>query len=286
MILTKNGLWEIGYSISMNYHHFNSFTQIDNLPDSSSLKMASSGLEHILLLTKNGLYGYGKNSNGEIGLGNKIARTCVFIQIKGIEFSSSIISISCGYFHSMVLTKNGLWVCGNNKYGQLGLGRYSYGIYIYMLTNVQELNDYTIIKLACGITHTLVLTNDGLWGTGHNTYGALGLGDTDIRYKFSKIRFENSIINVSCGKDFSMLLTEQDLWITGSFMYNQWNTFTKIKLSPNISIVNIFCGNQSIFLITKDGILACGINSNGELGVGDYKPVLFPEFKPIKMYNK
>jgi len=58
----------------------------------------------------------GRNFNGELGLNDNKNRNIPQKLPNIIP-----ISISCGGFHSMVITNEGLFVWGNNKYGQLGL---------------------------------------------------------------------------------------------------------------------------------------------------------------------
>jgi len=69
------------------------------------------------VLTKNGLFGCGKNNYGQLGLGDLGSRnTLTKINI------DDVLSFSCGLYHSVIQTKTGVYSCGDNNDGQLGLG--------------------------------------------------------------------------------------------------------------------------------------------------------------------
>ena len=75
---------------------------------------------HSFIITEDGLYSFGTNYFGELGLGNNTNQN---IPHKITQFNSdTIVSIACGCYHSFVLTKDGLYSFGYNYYGQLGLG--------------------------------------------------------------------------------------------------------------------------------------------------------------------
>ena len=73
------------------------------------------------ILKNNGtLWGCGKNDYGQLGLGDTTNRT-TFTQVT--TNTDDIKSVSCGAYHTLILKNDGaLWGCGNNEYGQLGLG--------------------------------------------------------------------------------------------------------------------------------------------------------------------
>jgi len=81
------------------------------------------GGEHSLVLTIDGdVYAWGYNVNGQIGNGESGGYQSKPYHVKGFD-GQKVKAISCGFLHSMVLTKAGnvfSWVW--NKYGQLGIG--------------------------------------------------------------------------------------------------------------------------------------------------------------------
>ena len=88
-------------------------------------------------------------------------------------------------YHSLILKNDGtLWGCGNNYYGNLGLGDNTNRTTFTQVTT----NTDNIKSVYCGCNHTFILKNDGtLWGCGHNEYGQLGLGDNTHKTTFTQI---------------------------------------------------------------------------------------------------
>ena len=139
--------------------------------------------EHSLILKNDGtLWGCGSNGAGQLGLGDNNYRT-TFTQVT--TNADNIKEIYCGGGYTFILENDGtLWGCGRNDYGQLGLGdTTNRTIFTQITTNVDDIKE-----IYCGPNYTIMLKNDGtLWGTGHNSNGRLGLGDTTNRTTFTKV---------------------------------------------------------------------------------------------------
>jgi alpha-tubulin suppressor-like RCC1 family protein len=164
------------------------------------------GSYHSLVVTKTGdLYGFGNNDEGEIGCGSHTNQLIPKIII-GFN-DEKIVSITCGCYHSLVLTDVGnvnSW--GWNSYGQLGIGNE---------INQKRpkkiiLDDNEIIKsISCGYYHSLVLTtNDDIYAFGWNNFGQIGNGNNTNQLipvkinesqKFKEI-FSNHWLNISVAK--------------------------------------------------------------------------------------
>src|SRR5579864_2711699 len=90
-----------------------------------------------------------------------------------------IVSISCGYTHTIILTKLGeLFACGSNNYGQLGVGIDS------CQHPFQKLNWKIgfVTSVTCGKYHTVAVTRSGeIYSWGYNAFKQLGLGDKENR---------------------------------------------------------------------------------------------------------
>ena len=64
---------------------------------------------------------------------------------------------------------------GVNSHGQLGLGPSSLSTFIPTADRITFFNDYTCIQVACSLTHSLFLLNDGsVFSAGNNEYSQLG----------------------------------------------------------------------------------------------------------------
>jgi RCC1 and BTB domain-containing protein len=121
------------------------------------IKIIKCGANHTLVLTSNGeVYAWGKNSDGEIGNG------CYKDQLTPIKLNDfndeKVVMISCGGWHSMALTESGrVFSWGYNSIGQLRQGN-------TINSNIPELiemKEIKIIKISCGLRHSLLLSNNG-----------------------------------------------------------------------------------------------------------------------------
>ena len=145
-----------------------------------------------------------------------------------------------GYsYHSLILENDGtLWGCGQNNYGQLGLGdNNNRNIFTQVTTN-------DVKSVYCGDSHTFILENDGtLWGCGRNNEGQLGLGDTANRNTFTQITTNaNDIKEIYCGFYHTLILkNDNTLWGCGHNEYGQLGlgdttnrtTFTQVTTNIN-----------------------------------------------------
>ncbi|XP_034502208.1 secretion-regulating guanine nucleotide exchange factor isoform X4 [Ailuropoda melanoleuca] len=119
------------------------------------------------------LFAWGANSYGQLGLGHK---EDVFLpqQLNDFCKPECIRRITGGGGHSAVVTDDGgLFVCGLNKDGQLGLGHTEDVLYF---TACRSLLDCPIQQVACGWDFTIILTESGqVLSCGSNSFGQLGV---------------------------------------------------------------------------------------------------------------
>ena len=215
------------------------FTQITTNVD--NIKSVYCGGAHAFILKNDGtLCGCGDNQYGQLGLentNNETAFTMIYSNPGNIKL------IYCGCNHTLILQNNGtLWGCGDNQYGQLGLGDTDNRNIFTKITN-------DITSVYCGYAHTIILKNDGtLWGCGQNNHGQLGLGkDTNNKTFFTQITVNiDNIKSVYCSYDNTLILkNDGTLWGCGSNSQgelglgdtNNRNTFTQITTNTD----NIKC---------------------------------------------
>ena len=249
------------------------FTQVTTNAD--DIKSVYCGGYCTFILKNDGtLWGCGKNSNGQLGLGDTNDRN-IFTQVT--TNVDDIKEIYCGQNHTFILKNNGtLWGTGYNGYGQLGLGDTSNRNTFTEITN----NTDDIKSVYCGSNHTFILKNNGtLWGTGHNGYGQLGLKDTDNRTTFTQVIINADDVKlVDCGSEHTLILkNDGTLWGCGYNGYGQLGlgdtnyrtTFTQITTNTD-DIKEIYCGANHTLILENNGTLwDCGHNNRGQLGLGD-----------------
>ncbi len=178
---------------------------------------------------------------------------------------------------SFILKNDGtLWGCGNNDYGQLGLGDTSNRETFTQITN----NTDNIKSIYCSHFHTIILKNDGtLWGCGRNNLGQLGLGDTTHRYIFTQITTNVSDIkSIYCGQSHTIILkNDGTLWGCGRNDLGELGLgdtdnriiLTQITINTD-DIKSIYCGDEHTIMLKNDGTLwGCGWNKYNQLGLGE-----------------
>jgi len=98
-------------------------TIIDDLK-SKNIKNMACGIDHYLALTEDGkVYSWGKNDNGQLGLGHRYVFCQRDMKPRLIPLLDHIVQIGCGCFFSYAVDNNGnIYTWGMNCNGQLGLG--------------------------------------------------------------------------------------------------------------------------------------------------------------------
>jgi alpha-tubulin suppressor-like RCC1 family protein len=147
--------------------------ELNELLSGLSITVIKCGAYHSMALTLSGeVYTWGSNYLGQIGCGDNNNKS-VPTKVKGLN-ENKIKMISCGFNHSMALTESGcVYSWGYNEFGQLGIANQ-----IYSNSPKQiEMKDMIIDKIACGHSHSLLLTNNGvIYAFGDNSLGQIGNG--------------------------------------------------------------------------------------------------------------
>ncbi|KAM5183954.1 secretion-regulating guanine nucleotide exchange factor isoform 5-T5 [Callospermophilus lateralis] len=119
------------------------------------------------------LFAWGANSYGQLGLGHK-EDVLLPQQLNDFCKPECVRRITGGGGHSAIVTDGGgLFVCGLNKDGQLGLGHTEDVLYF---TLCKSLLGCPIQQVACGWDFTIILTENGqVLSCGSNSFGQLGV---------------------------------------------------------------------------------------------------------------
>uniref|UniRef100_A0A8C9VCC7 HECT and RLD domain containing E3 ubiquitin protein ligase 3 n=1 Tax=Scleropages formosus TaxID=113540 RepID=A0A8C9VCC7_SCLFO len=139
----------------------------------------AAGGDHSFALSLSGaVFGWGKNSCGQLGLNDEQDRA-VPCHIKFLR-SQKVVYISCGDEHTAALTKDGgLFTFGDGSQGQLGHDSTNNEA---LPRRVLELMGSEVSQIACGRYHTLafVPSSSTVYAFGCNTSGQLGTGSKGI----------------------------------------------------------------------------------------------------------
>jgi hypothetical protein len=163
------------------------FIQITNNINNDVEKVFCGGCHTVIIKTDGSVWACGRNNTGHLGLGDTNQKN-VFTKIT-TNINNDVKYIACGYGHVAVLKNDGsVWTCGQNDYGQLGIGTTGSSAYKTTLTQVTTNINNDVKYIACGSYNTFVIKNDGnVLGCGINTYGQLGIGDTDHRNTLTSV---------------------------------------------------------------------------------------------------
>lgn len=224
----------------------NIFTNIEKLFLAKDVIEVACGRDHILFTdVRYDLYGCGKNTAGELGLGHRQPRYTI------THLNTDINKIAAADLSSLVLSRDGqLFFMGANLW-------YKSGISLYPHITKPTFVDSDVISMSLNVFHLAYITNtDELWVCGRNNYGQLGLGHTD-NIKEPTLAAYN-VSRVSCGLYHTVCLsTDNILYVCGSNSHGQLALDLSLPFEPNLTELyqNIFdfsCGDHTTAMINSD----------------------------------
>ncbi|XP_037385437.1 E3 ISG15--protein ligase HERC5 isoform X2 [Talpa occidentalis] len=159
------------------------------------------GDHHSLALSKGGeLFAWGQNLHGQLGVG----RTLVSIPVPQVVEQLSgvpLVQISAGEAHSMALSMSGnVYSWGRNNFGQLGLDHTDSKDSPSL---IEPLDNQKVEFVACGGSHTALLTKDGLVFTfGAGKFGQLGHNSTqnELKPRLVTELAGSRVTQIACGR--------------------------------------------------------------------------------------
>ncbi|CAD5116540.1 DgyrCDS5419 [Dimorphilus gyrociliatus] len=168
------------------------------------VKQLACGQAHTFVLTISGaLFGFGRNSYGQLGLGNETNHLYP-TQCKNLR-DHKIVYVTCGGDHTAaVATDGGLFTWGLNDCGQLG---HSSKANQSLPIKCVELMGATVIQVACGDKHTTVYikNTNKILAFGRGTEGQL-CSNLDFSRHPVEIEFDNRFHKIFSGGCQNFLL--------------------------------------------------------------------------------
>ncbi|KAJ5071294.1 hypothetical protein M0811_10356 [Anaeramoeba ignava] len=263
--------------ININPNNPNEFINISSLIEDKNDRIIQdvvSGSFSIYLLTSNqNVYGIGSNYCGQLGFdsGSLSKAEKPILMMKNV---SKIFSGNNSKHVFLLNLNQELFGCGNNLYGQLGLGesRKEERV-IQKLIQIQNIPKGKIIDIKSSDHSIMLIENEDqnenpkrkLYSCGYYRYN--GLGKNENTHEFTEIKsslFENddNILDFSVGNSHTLILTSKGKLI--GFGYNSYGQLgtgdtefhlipiqielPKLRFNENISNYHISCGSFNSFL--------------------------------------
>ena len=156
------------------------------------------------------------------------------------KVNGKFVSIHLGFDFAVALdTSHHIWVWGSNHHGQLGMN--TSDIFISTPTKHPFFKDMEVAHLFVGSFHTLTLVNNSLYAFGDNEHGQLGVGD-----------FDSHSLPIQVNAP----------------------TFT------HETLLTACAGRgHSLLISTSGNVWSWGLNSHGQLGLGDRRT----RFNPTRL---
>lgn len=92
----------------------------------TSVTDIAAGEYYALAITNDGLYAWGQNVAGTLGIGSTVNQTATPTKVKFPKAVTSVKAIAASTNHSLAITNDGLYGWGNNSNGQLAVSNISY----------------------------------------------------------------------------------------------------------------------------------------------------------------
>eukprot|EP00002_Diphylleia_rotans_P034032 TRINITY_DN7282_c0_g1_i5.p1 TRINITY_DN7282_c0_g1~~TRINITY_DN7282_c0_g1_i5.p1 ORF type:complete len:1210 (+),score=179.41 TRINITY_DN7282_c0_g1_i5:72-3701(+) len=169
----------------------------------------SCGAAFTIALGQNGgLYSFGKNRYGQLGLGDTETRFAPERVVIGSEYQ--VTQVSCGQDHVVAVDKNGrVLTWGRNNSGQCGFSVANNEI-ILRPEPMRHLIEQIAVA-CCGLDFSLLLSMNGkVYSMGSNIYGQLGQNQGKRSEKPIMVMFPDSskIVQLSCGSQHAAALSK------------------------------------------------------------------------------
>ncbi|WP_309889945.1 RCC1 repeat-containing protein [Archangium sp.] len=196
----------------------------------SGVEAVEAGRDYSLVLKEDGtVWGWGTNSNGELGDGTSTSRLTP-TQAAGL---SGVVALATLQVHTLALKGDGtVWAWGFNGSGQLGTG--SAGPSRSTPAPVPGLTH--VVDIDTGSGHSLALKSDGtVWAWGYNAYGQLGDGTTTPRYVPVQVPGLTGVVAIAAGELHSLALKSDGTVLAWGRNGNGQlgdGTITSSRLSP------------------------------------------------------
>ena len=224
------------------------------------------------VITEDGaLYVWGKNSYGQLGVGDEVNKnTPTKVNLPGKIKELITTNVPSVY---ALMEDSSLYSWGYNRYGELGVGdevNKNTPTKVNLPSKIKEL-------ITTGSSVYALMEDSSLYAWGYNLDGQLGVGDEVNKNTPTKVNLPSKIKElITTGSSVYALMEDSSLYAWGYNLDGQLgvgdevnkNTPTKVNLPSKIK--ELITTGSSVYALMEDSSLyAWGYNLDGQLGVGD-----------------
>jgi len=262
-------------------------TEATNLPAgvTAFTRIDGGSLHAIALDQRNYLFGAGSNVNGQLGLGDAVTNSSIFVSIPKPEGVTSWRDIAAGSVHTLALDQNGrLFAFGTNTAAQLGIERPDGALNHFVRTPtlvpfpnvIPPVTEWR--SVSAGGQVSAAISSDGrlfTWGQGIPTGAGTHVPNEVLLPNYDWERVEigadfttrHALALTTCGRLFSWGINANG--VTG-LDTSVGNTYVPTQIGNQSNWTYIATGNNASAALDNQGrLFTWGNNAQGQLGLGD-----------------
>jgi len=164
----------------------------------------SGGGYHSLAVTDQGVFAWGNNTFGQLGTGGPDSVFPAKVLFTSKAMPSTVTAVAAGFWHSLAIGDGNSFGWGYNGNGELGDGTGANRIFPVRVVFPKKTFP-VVTAIGAGSMHSLILTDQGLFASGNNSNGQLGM-QGGSRYSATKVQAENNVIAIGAGYYHSLAL--------------------------------------------------------------------------------
>ena len=283
-----NNYGQLGNGTTENTNTFQQVKLNENGDYLENIVSIAAGYTASYAVTAEGeVYGWGRNDDGELGIGSKSSEINELYPVK-MKKVSKIIQIAAGANHAIMLDADGnVWSTGYNSSGQLGIGNTDIQVQPKQMTSISGVKE-----IAAGTNHSIMLAENGyVYSVGNDSNSQLGNGNstnisTPTYVRNTSGNLVSDAKHVKAGGDSTYISRKKDtegksqgMYVIGYNNYGQLftqNTTTQPyakEVEKNLDILEIAPTQYSTALIVdgEGNVYTVGYDGQGQLGNGIYE---------------
>lgn len=269
---------QMGTNMPPSVKYFRDLQLKSVLGPNNAVVQIACGKKHTLLLTEKGeVYSAGDNTFMQLGRSSRHTDWAL-VRVGGAK----VRAIACGPDTSFALTVDGsVYSWGRSEFHNLGHPgeMYENEDPITLLpvctpidapTRIEAFHSrhLKIVEIAVGDEHFVARTEEEVFTCGTNTFGRLGLGDTNDRHiphrvTFSDRKQKEKLIQISAGSAHTIVTRHNQDFGTITYIFGREGSSVDGTITPRLiqeaplDVKRVFCGwgSSSVMAVTEEGSL-------------------------------